>query len=277
MRTNRRLAAALAAVPLCLWAVAPAGAQAVVSTGQSFVTARLIHGAPEPGGSRLAGLSLEMADGWKTYWRSPGEAGVPPVFDWSGSRNLRRAEVLWPRPELFESFGLTSVGYAREVVLPLRLVPEDPRRPLELRLKTTLGVCDKICVLEEFDIAETIAPDQGAEDGRIAGALRAVPPDAAESGLTAAECRITGAGDERMLEARLSFARPLSAPVVLVEGPETAWIGEAETRAEGGELTVTATVSMLDKAAWISRSDLRFTVLDEGFASDLRGCAAPPG
>lgn len=254
-----------------------AQAQTVVSTGQSFVEARLVPGAPAPDGSRVGGLELRLAEGWKTYWRSPGAVGVPPSFDWSGSRNLRTAEVLWPRPVLFESFGSETIGYAKAVTLPLRLVPEDPARPIEVRLKASLGVCEQLCVLEEIKLERTIAPGETDGAAQVAAALEAVPVDAAASGLTAARCRVVGAGPERRLEAVLSFARPLSAPVVLIEGPETVWIGDTEATAEGGELTVSATVEMLVPDAWIDRSDLRMTVLDGPFAADIRGCAAPGG
>ncbi len=252
-------------------------AQAVVSTGQSFVKARLVPGAPAPGGGRVAGLELTLADGWKTYWRSPGETGVPPSFDWSGSRNLKSAEVLWPRPELIEAFGSTTIGYAHEVTLPLHLVPEDPARPMQVRLKADLGVCREICVLEEFTLDETIRPGETDGAEQVARALAVVPVDAAASGLTAARCRVVGAGPQRRLEAVLSFAHSLSAPVVLVEGPETAWIGDTEATSKGGELTISATVEMLEADAWIDRRDLRLTVLDGLFAADIRGCAAPGG
>lgn len=274
-----RLPAMLPAVLCALLALAlgcvEARAQAVVSTGQSFVTARLVPGAPAADGGRVAGLALDLADGWKTYWRSPGEAGVPPVFDWSASTNLREVRVLWPTPELFESFGMQTVGYAHQVTLPVEVVAEDPTRPVELRLKASLGVCRELCVLEEIELSDSIAAGEVGGAAEVAAALDALPDDAAESGLSDVTCRITGAGPERRLEAQLRFARPLSAPVVLVEGPETVWIGETETTVDGGDLGVTATVAMLEPGAWIGRGDLRMTVLDGAFAADIQGCAAP--
>lgn len=252
-----------------------AGAQAIVSTGESFIDARLVAGVPAADGGRVAGLDLTLADGWKTYWRSPGGSGVAPVFDWSGSRNLARAEVLWPAPELFESFGMRTVGYAGAVTLPVRLEPKDPTRPIGLRLKASLGVCQDLCVLEEVDIAEEIRPDEEQAPRRVARALDAVPDGPAESGLLAASCRITGAGEKRHFEARLRFAEPLVAPVVLVEAPASVWIGETETVADGGDLTISAPVELLEADAWIERDQLRLTVLDGGFAADIPGCAAP--
>ena len=274
IREHLLAGAALLATGLC---PAGAGAQVVVSTGQSFVEAEIVAGVKAPGQDRVAGLYLSLADGWKTYWRSPGETGVPPTFDWSGSRNLLSAEVLWPRPELFESFGMQTVGYSNAVTLPLRLVPEDPDRPMELRLRASVGVCRDLCVLEEFELAERIEPGETEAARQVARAMDAVPGGPADSGLTRADCRIVGSGTERRLEARLSFVNPLSAPVVLIEGPETIRIGEAETLAEGGDLSLSAAVEMLDAAAWIDRGDLRMTVLDGPFAADIRGCAAAPG
>jgi DsbC/DsbD-like thiol-disulfide interchange protein len=271
MAKRDHLGAAALGVMACLVAAA-AGAQAIMSTDASFLAARLMPGTAQPDGARLAGLRLTLADGWKTYWRSPGEAGVAPVFDWSGSRNLRDAEILWPRPELFESFGLRAIGYADEVILPVRLVPDDPARPIELRLDADLGVCKELCVLERIELAETILPDAAAAGSEIARALAAVPAEAEASGLSGADCRIMGAGPERRLDARLRFARSLDAPVVLVEGPENIWITDAETSRKGDELHVTARISLVQDGAWIDRSALRLTVLDDAFAADIRGC-----
>lgn len=254
-----------------------ASAQTIISTGQSFMEADLVAGAPVAEGGRIAGLNLSMADGWKTYWRSPGETGVPPVFDWSGSRNLRSVEVLWPMPELFESFGMQTVGYSHVVVLPLVLEPEDASQPIELNLKATLGVCRELCVVEEFSLARSFAPDEVEAENRVTRSVGAVPGGAADTGLAEASCRIRGAGSSRDFEARLRFARDFTAPVVLVEGPESVWIGTAETEVEGEELAVRAKVEMFDESAWIDRSDLRLTVLDGPFAADIQGCATPPG
>lgn len=252
-------------------------AQTITSTDQSFLEADLVAGAPADEGGRIAGLNLSMADGWKTYWRSPGETGVPPVFDWSKSRNLRSAKVLWPSPELFESFGMQTVGYSHWVTLPLVLEPEDPTRPIELHLEATLGVCSELCVVEEVTLTGSFSPDAVEAEDRVARAVDAVPRSGSESGLSGASCQMKGAGADRNFEAELRFARDFSAPVVLVEGPENVWISPAETEADGGTLTVRAKMEMFDDSAWIDRSDLRLTVLDGPFAADIQGCAGSDG
>ena len=81
---------------LALWPVldsVSARSQAVVSTGESFVHVTLLPGRAEAEGARMAGLVLDVTPEWKTYWRNPGAAGIPPQFDWSRSRNLGAVEV----------------------------------------------------------------------------------------------------------------------------------------------------------------------------------------
>lgn len=256
----------------------PAGGQSIVSTGESFVDASLLIGDEGADGVRDAGLELVIRDGWKTYWRSPGEAGVPPEFDWSRSRNLAAVEVAWPAPEVFDSFGFRTLGYSGTVVLPLHLVPQDPTRPIELELDATLGVCRDICVFEETTLAARIAPGEaGPAAGRIDAAEAEVPPDGAAAGVTRASCRVSGAGADRSFTAEVEFDRPLGDPQVALEGPEDAWFQKTTAEHDGTRLAIVSTLSLVDETAWIDRSALRITVLDGDRAADIRGCSAAPG
>ncbi len=268
---------------LAIWPVlesASARSQAVVSTGESFDHVTLLPGRAEAGGTRMAGLVLDVAPEWKTYWRNPGAAGVPPQFDWSRSRNLGAVEVLWARPRLFESFGLTTLGYSGRVVFPVRLVPVRPDLAMEIDLGLALGVCREICVLEETGVQVRIepgAPEAGA--ALVAMAEAAVPRPGAELGLTGATCRISGAGKKRRFNAVLDFAQTLQDPVVILEGPDLTWFTGVETTTESGGsgLHVQATLSLLDETVWINRSQVRMTVLTRDFAADIQGCTAPAG
>jgi DsbC/DsbD-like thiol-disulfide interchange protein len=129
-----------------------------------------------------AGVQLELGDGWKTYWRTPGDSGVPPTFDWSGSGNLANAEILWPAPKRFHDSGMTFFGYADRVVFPVRIVARDPQRPVDLDLRVSFGVCKDICLPRSARLKLTIDPRakdaQGAHDALIATHLARVPrPD----------------------------------------------------------------------------------------------------
>src|SRR5262245_21163554 len=81
-----------------------------------------------------AGVEIKMQPGWKTYWRYPGDSGVPPVFGFTASDNVKSATVLWPAPVRFPDGSGTSIGYKSDVIFPVRIVPRDPGKPVTLRL-----------------------------------------------------------------------------------------------------------------------------------------------
>ncbi|MEM9145065.1 MAG: protein-disulfide reductase DsbD domain-containing protein [Pseudomonadota bacterium] len=257
-------------------AAGQAPGQSLVSTGQSFLTAALLPGAMA-GGERLAGLEMVIVPGWKTYWRSPGEAGVPPRFDWSASGNLAEVEVLWPRPEMFESFGMMTIGYGGRVVLPIRLVPEDPDAPIEVALALEVGVCADICVFENTVLEAVYAPELESHTDAIAAAHEMVPPSGLEAGVLRAECRIEGAGRERAFSALLELADPPVNPYVVIEGTDEAWFHDVEVAQQGAHLAVRAGLALPTAEQWITRKDVRMTVFAMSGASDIRGCAPMQG
>ena len=106
----------------------------------------------------MAGIELRMDDGWKTYWRNPGDSGVPPQFDWSGSTNLKEAKVLYPAPHRFIDANITSIGYSGEVVFPVRLTPERPGEPIELKLAFDFGLCKSLCIPNQAKLSLKLAP-----------------------------------------------------------------------------------------------------------------------
>ncbi|MEO0622975.1 MAG: protein-disulfide reductase DsbD domain-containing protein [Pseudomonadota bacterium] len=256
--------------------VSTAGAQSIVSTGQSFLDASLLAGAMA-GGERIAGLEFVMAPGWKTYWRAPGEAGVPPRFDWSGSQNLAEIEVLWPAPELFESFGMTTIGYGDRVVLPVRLVPQNPAEPIQVSVAMELGVCLDICVFENTTIEATYAPSDTSSVAVIEAALSAVPPSGAAAGVTHAECRIEGTGRDRQFTASLEVSSPLINPYVVIEGTEDSWFYDTDVTQNGSQIAVQAALGLASEDQWVTREDIRITLLASNRAVDIQGCAAMPG
>lgn len=118
---------------------------------------------------RIAGVHVQLDDDWKTYWRAPGDAGgIPPHFDWSGSRNVARADVLYPAPgRLKDAYG-QSVGYKHEVLFPVVLTPKDPSKPMHLRLNFAYGVCKDICIPAEAQLEMQVgAVSVGTEAGPL--------------------------------------------------------------------------------------------------------------
>ncbi|MFV0475820.1 MAG: protein-disulfide reductase DsbD domain-containing protein [Pikeienuella sp.] len=276
-RTGTRRAAGVMFLAIALGAGAGAKAQGLFSTPAAQpAEARLLRGWAEDDGQRVAGFEVDLADGWKTYWRAPGEAGIPPRFDWSGSENIADLEILWPAPIVFDSFGLKTLGYKTRMVLPLRLTPADPARPMRLSLSAFYGVCEDICVPAEASLSIEIAPgapEEGA--GPIRAALNALPGPAAAAGLESATCAFEGAEEERRFTARLSFGRaPEHAPVVVAEGSDAMLFSPLETTLAGDMITASGEVRV-EPGAWIDRSALKLTLIDpSGGALELIGCAS---
>jgi suppressor for copper-sensitivity B len=107
---------------------------------------RLIAGATAPSGKQRIGVELKLSPGYKTYWRNPGTAGLPPRFDWSGSENVGGLDVRWPTPMRFRGGASVSIGYAGEVVIPVSVLPVDASKPVMVVLTLDYAVCEKICV-----------------------------------------------------------------------------------------------------------------------------------
>ncbi|MEM7507588.1 MAG: protein-disulfide reductase DsbD domain-containing protein [Pseudomonadota bacterium] len=250
-------------------------AQSIVSRGQSFVSVGIIPGALDASGTRTIGLSLEMEKEWKTYWRSPGQAGIPPSIDWSASQNLAEAEIRWPMPAVYESFGLKTVGYADRVTLPVVLTPKDPAKPIQVSVSLMLGVCRDICVLEETSITGTLPADLVEGADYVEMALKSVPPPGAELGMQSATCRIAGSGKSREFRATLAFDRPVGDAVVLIEGPDGAWFHQTKTRVEAEQVHVTSDLDLLFDDVWMTRDAVRMTLLAGDWAADVQGCEAP--
>jgi len=147
---------------------------AAYAGAQMRYNARLIGGETQ-GGVWRAGLDLALDKGWKTYWRMPGDAGVPPQFDWSGSRNVKSLTVLWPAPMRFSDEGGETVGYKDHVVFPLDITPTEESKPMDLKLDVFLGVCDVICIPVKLEEALRQASPSPADASLIAAFAARVP------------------------------------------------------------------------------------------------------
>ncbi len=143
-------------------------------SADSHARVRLIAGDKPAGGFLRAGVELELDPGWKTYWRYPGDSGVPPRFDFAQSENVKSAAVLWPAPHRFTDESGSTIGYKEHVVFPLHVTPRDPAKPVVLRLKIDYAVCEKLCI-----------PAQGRAELRLEGGHSSQEPS-----LAAAEARV---------------------------------------------------------------------------------------
>ncbi len=251
-------------------------ATSVVAAGsESFrnpaVDARLIiaeNGINPDATSISAGLHLQLGEGWKTYWRSPGEVGLPPSIVWAGSKNIEEAEFLWPAPERFTAFGIENFGYHDEVVFPIRIVLSDPGMPVALRARVSLLTCSTVCVPQEFNLSLDL-PRASGIDNEAAGLISAysarVPDDGTESGI-----RITSAhldDEETVLTLTARSDEPFEAPDVFPELGEGTAFGKPDIRLGKGGQLVWARLPIL--AAASDPPELQVTVTDGTRAATL--------
>ncbi len=102
-----------------------------------------------PGQALTVSLRLEQAPGWHTYWRDPGDAGMPTEFQWTLPAGVSAGPVLWPRPMTFkDGSGMVGYGYAKQALLLTVLqVPEDyESSQLTLKAQASWLVCREVCI-----------------------------------------------------------------------------------------------------------------------------------
>jgi len=184
---------------------------------------RLIAGANSKNDVALrAGVEFKLQPGWKTYWRYPGDSGVPPHFDFSGSENLKAASVRYPAPHLFTDETGHSLGYKNETIFPLEIVPQQPGKPVNLHMKVDYAVCEKLCVPAEGSARLTLTSgEMSTHDAALAAAEAHVPAalQARQIGLTAR--RVNNAAKPLVA---VDFEAPAGQSAQLfVEGPSPEW------------------------------------------------------
>jgi DsbC/DsbD-like thiol-disulfide interchange protein len=183
----------------------------------------------------LAGIAVTMAPGWKTYWRVPGESGVPPEFNWERSHNLAGAEVLFPVPSRFVDAGGEGIGYHDAVVFPVRVTPKDKTAPVELGLDLLLAVCKDICIPARAQsglLLGTATPDPALVE-EVRQALLAVPQAASPPVVTKASVAIKD--DHPVLVLTVADGTHTDVADVFVEGDGSAYF-RAPRRDAGGAL-----------------------------------------
>lgn len=183
---------------------------------------RLIAGSNKTGAQALrAGIEIRLRPGWKTYWRYPGDSGVPPRFDFTGSENLKQAEVLFQAPHLFVDETGASLGYKDTIIFPVVVTPRQAGKPVHLHVKADYAVCEKLCVPAEGTADFMLAGGDSSQNAALAAAEAHVPKrvTAAQLGLTAH--RSTGGSKPTVT---VALGAPAGKPLELfAEGPTSDW------------------------------------------------------
>lgn len=265
------LLACLAGVSLALSALT-----ATSGPPDNLVEASLIPGWRMADGRHVAALRLQLEPGWKTYWRAPGDIGIPPEFDWRASGNLAGAEITWPTPHRFDQGGVTTIGYENEVILPLTLMPVQAGQDIVLRGTLQMGVCSDICVPVHLSVAVDLPRGVTRPDPRIVAAMAARPFTAQEAGAGELHCTLSpgkNGGLRLRTEVSLPGTGPQEMAVFETDNPQV-WVAPATLHRAGDRLIAETDLVHVDGRAFaVDRSGLRLTVLSATQAVDFQGCA----
>jgi DsbC/DsbD-like thiol-disulfide interchange protein len=266
----RGLGGAIAALLLAMWALAASAAESPW-IGATDSSVRLLGGQLEvEGKGRLvAGLELRMDRGWKTYWRNPGDSGVPPSFDFAGSKNLKQAQVLYPAPHRFADAAGTAIGYDGEVVFPVLLEPERADVPVELHVKASYGLCKDLCIPNEATLRLTLQPNTsaGTEQLLLTHYLDLVPKGAAAGELPAItnlKAELDGPSPKLVIEAEFP-AGAQGADLFIEAGESYVPVPKLEGPLDNGKQRFVVAFSSPEEAAKIKGQTLHFSlVTDKG-------------
>jgi DsbC/DsbD-like thiol-disulfide interchange protein len=262
---SRFLAAALCLVPL------PSLSQSM----DPITSARVLPGWRLADGTHMAALELRLAPGWKTYWRAPGDIGIPPRFDWRGSHNLGGVEVEWPTPERIDQGGTTTIGYHGTVILPLRVLAQRGTHDIALDGAVDIGVCRDVCIPMTVRLSADLPAAAAPRDARIVAALADRPLTAAEAGVRQVRCIITpGEKGGLHLRAELSLPSPGGSETAVIEASDpNIWIAQPRIARQGDTFVAETQMAHVEGRPFaLDRSGIRITILGLGRAVDIKGC-----
>jgi DsbC/DsbD-like thiol-disulfide interchange protein len=229
----------LATIALAAMVLSAISALADVSAwdGDARAGIRIVAGGTkvEDGQSTLrAGVEVRLAPGWKTYWRYPGDSGVPPSFDFAKSENLQSVRISWPAPEkMVEADGII-IGYRDNVLFPLTVEPKDPSKPVILRLAMDYAICEKVCIPVQAK-AELTLKSGGSAAPAIAAAEKAVPRLQPVGAATPLSVKAIHRDDShKPARVLVDIAAPNDRPVVVfAEGPSGDWALPVPDKVDG--------------------------------------------
>lgn len=271
MFTRHLLSLALSLAAVLALPAAPARAQPL----DDIVTLEVLEGWRRADGRHVAALRLDLAEGWKTYWRAPGDSGIPPLLVLRPGGNVTAARPHWPIPKVWRDDGVRTIGYTGQVIVPLVIDPETTGKPLRLRGRLGIGVCDSVCVPVDLGFDVVLRAGQTQPDPTIAAVMADKPYSGAEAGLRDLRCRLVmrSSGD-------VGFEAEMHLPVtgkteeaVVETGDPMIWVAEPDLTRTGDRIALSTTLSHMSGGPIVlTRDMIRITVLGSRRAVDIQGC-----
>jgi DsbC/DsbD-like thiol-disulfide interchange protein len=251
-----------------LAACAGSAAYAGDTLGREFsspYTSLRVMNAGKRGDAWQSGLHVTMQTGWKTYWRMPGDGGVPPQFDWSASDNVKTANVMMPLPHRFSDENGEGIGYKSEVVFPVDVTPIDASKPATVLLKMFYAVCNDICVPVQAEVKHMLNADtvSASDSFRLKQARKAVPVPVSAGSLSVTAMKQVSIDGKPAIEMTLKGMKHPSAADVFVEAQGTSYFRKPELIGQSGDETIwRLMIDSYGKAPDLAGKPVRLTIAD---------------
>jgi DsbC/DsbD-like thiol-disulfide interchange protein len=226
-------------------------------------------------GTYMAAVRFTLEDGWKTYWRTPGQNGIPAQFNWEGSENLASVKFHWPSPKVYTQNGIRTLGYKGDFILPIEVMPSVSGDPIRIKSQVEYGLCSDVCIPASSAIDAVMGQGTTNHQDLIKSALATKPLSADAGGVHAVSCRVTPNEDGMRITANITFndnAPDIDMVVIEFAAPNI-WIDQSGL--EQSRKTVAAQadlVSFTDTPLAMDQSKLRVTLIGKKNAIEINGC-----
>ena len=234
----------------------------------------IIRGWRQSDDIHIAAINIKLEDGWKTYWRVPGIGGIAPILNWEKSKNIKNISQIWPTPNIYNEYGLQTIGYKNELLLPLQIQPIDKKQPIHLSITIDFGICSDVCVPIQTAVEERLPERTSIGKKNILDTLEKAILSGNKSPFKIVKCNIVPIKDgfevNAFFEGLTSFDKDT---LGVVEYPvkQNGWINQKASLISSNQLSVHAIV--YNKSIhFIDRSDLTLTIFTKNKAFEFDGC-----
>ena len=234
----------------------------------------IIRGWRQSDDIHIAAINIKLEDGWKTYWRVPGIGGIAPILNWDKSKNIKNISQIWPTPNIYNEYGLQTIGYKDELLLPLQIQPIDKKQPIHLSITIDFGICSDVCVPIQTTVEERLPERTSIGKKNILDTLEKAILSGNKSPFKIVKCNIVPIKDgfevNAFFEGLASFDKDT---LGVVEYPvkQNGWINQKASLISSNQLSVHAIV--YNKSIhFIDRSDLTLTIFTKNKAFEFDGC-----
>ncbi len=222
---------------------------------------------PSADGKNINGaLQIELEKGWKTYWRSPGNSGIPPEISFNGSKNIASVKLHFPVPIAFGDGDNLTAGYKGSVIFPIAIEPLFQDRSVSLKVKGLLGICGEVCLPVEFTLS--LEEDgKGASTRDVASALLSATSNLAGTFKEDFKIEISKFVRSPQPKIKVSTKVPMGTKIatLYIEGPlEWYLIPVRATKIEDGKAYFNVSLADVPKSAKPLETKLTYTLVADG-------------